>query len=336
MKWQMVLHGIFYRVTTKQMSKWDYDVVVYLNTLPKIKNHNIKVQIMRAFAEGASKHGARCLITETMPDRKLYHTRLAVILGWVGMSYSGPHIYFRESVINKQRDNGAKVMSIDGSCFKFHHQHENMWLRYSLDSVFWNTGNYANKNSSDQHWNMIKSSLGLEAIPWSNGGDYILICLQRDNGWNAKGFDQELWLKKSIKTIREYTNELIKVRAHPGDLNRDRTKTKHNWSWVNSIEGVELIDSINVTLHQSMKAARCAVFYNSSSSVLSVLKGIPTFVSEESAVTWAVANHDIKYIMDPQKPDRSQWLRDLGQAHWTIDQSRMGLVYKHFEKYLPA
>ena len=315
---------------------WDYDVVVYLNTLPKIKNHNIKVQIMRAFAEGAIKSGARCLISESVTDRKLYRTRLAVILGWVGMSYSGPHIYFRESIINKQQDDGAKVMSIDGSCFKFHHQHENMWLRYSLDSVFWNTGNYGNQNSSAQHWNMIKNTLGITVTPWSNGGENILICLQRDNGWNAKGFDQEVWLKKTIKKIRSLTNEPIRVRAHPGDLNRDRTKTKHDWSWVNQIEGVSLIDSINVTLHQSMKTARCAVFYNSSSSVLSVLKGIPTFVSEESAVTWSVANTNLKNILQPSMPDRSQWLHDLGQAHWTIDQSRNGDIYRHFEKYLPA
>ena len=315
---------------------WDYDVVVYLNTLPRIKNHNIKVQIMRAFAEGAIKSGARCLISESVTDRKLYRTRLAVILGWVGMSYSGPHIYFRESIIKKQQDDGAKVMSIDGSCFKFHHQHENMWLRYSLDSVFWNTGNYGNQNSSAQHWNMIKNTLGISVTPWSNGGENILICLQRDNGWNAKGFDQDLWLRKTIKKIRSLTNEPIRVRAHPGDLNRNRTKTKHDWSWVNQIEGVSLIDSINVTLHQSMKTARCAVFYNSSSSVLSVIKGIPTFVSEESAVTWKVANTNLKNILQPSMPDRSQWLHDLGQAHWTIDQSRMGLVYKHFEKYLPA
>ena len=315
---------------------WDYDVVVYLNTLPRIKNHNIKVQIMRAFAEGAIKSGARCLISESVTDRKLYRTRLAVILGWVGMSYSGPHIYFRESIIKKQQDDGAKVMSIDGSCFKFHHQHENMWLRYSLDSVFWNTGNYGNQNSSAQHWNMIKNTLGISVTPWSNGGENILICLQRDNGWNAKGFDQDLWLRKTIKKIRSLTNEPIRVRAHPGDLNRNRTKTKHDWSWVNQIEGVSLIDSINVTLHQSMKTARCAVFYNSSSSVLSVLKGIPTFVSEESAVTWKVANTNLKNILQPSMPDRSQWLHDLGQAHWTIDQSRNGNIYRHFEKYLPA
>ena len=315
---------------------WDYDVVVYLNTLPRIKNHNIKVQIMRAFAEGAIKSGARCLISESVTDRKLYRTRLAVILGWVGMSYSGPHIYFRESIIKKQQDDGAKVMSIDGSCFKFHHQHENMWLRYSLDSVFWNTGNYGNQNSSAQHWNMIKNTLGISVSPWSNGGENILICLQRDNGWNAKGFDQDLWLRKTIKKIRSLTNEPIRVRAHPGDLNRNRTKTKHDWSWVNQIEGVSLIDSINVTLHQSMKTARCAVFYNSSSSVLSVLKGIPTFVSEESAVTWKVANTNLKNILQPSMPDRSQWLHDLGQADWTITQSRNGNIYQHFEKYLPA
>ena len=252
------------------------------------------------------------------------------------MSYSGPHIYFRESIIKKQQDDGAKVMSIDGSCFKFHHQHENMWLRYSLDSVFWNTGNYGNQNSSAQHWNMIKNTLGISVTPWSNGGENILICLQRDNGWNAKGFDQDLWLRKTIKKIRSLTNEPIRVRAHPGDLNRNRTKTKHDWSWVNQIEGVSLIDSINVTLHQSMQTARCAVFYNSSSSVLSVLKGIPTFVSEESAVTWKVANTNLKNILQPSMPDRSQWLHDLGQAHWTINQSRNGNIYQHFEKYLPA
>jgi hypothetical protein len=183
---------------------------------------------------------------------------------------------------------------------------------------------------------MVKNSLSLVDAPWSNDGDNILICLQRDNGWNAKGFDQELWLKKTIKFIQGRTDEPIKVRAHPGDLNRNRTKTKHDWSWVNQYHNVELIDSINVTLHQSMKTARCAVFYNSSSSVLSVLKGIPTFVAEESAVTWDVANHNLKTIMQPLMPDRTQWFCDLAQAHWSLEQSRNGDIYRHFEQYLPT
>ena len=318
------------------MTTWDYDVVVYLGSLPRIQNHNIKVQVMRAFAEGAKRCGVRVLVDENLRNRQVYNARLAVILGWVGMSYSGPHIYFRDSVIHQQDLTGGKVMSIDGSCFKFHSRHGNMWLRYSLDNVFYNTGNYANKNSTDKHWNMIKQSLGLSDSPWHNSGENILVCLQRDNGWNAKGFDQEFWLKKTIKFIQGRTNQPIKVRAHPGDLNRDRTKTKHDWSWINAYHNVELIDSINVTLHQSMKTARCAVFYNSSSSVLSVLKGIPTFVAEESAVTWDVANHNLKTIMHPVVPDRTQWFCDLAQAHWTLEQSRNGDIYRHFEQYLPT
>ena len=70
--------------------------------------------------------------------------------------------------------------------------------------------------------------------------------------------------------------------------------------------------------------------------MLSVLEGIPTFVSEESAVTWDVANHNTRQILDPQTPDRTQWLHDLCQAHWTIDQSRNGEIYRHFAPHLPA
>jgi len=318
------------------MTTWDYDVVVYLGSLPKVQNHNIKVQVMRAFGEGAARLGLRWLVDDNVANRQVYNAKLGVIIGWVGMSYSGPHIYFRDAVIHQQDYIGGKVMSIDGSCFKFHNTHENMWLRYSLDNVFWNSGNYGNKNSSNKHWNMIKSTLDLQEVPWSNSGENILICLQRDNGWNAKGFDQVAWLQKTIKKIRKLTDEPIKVRAHPGDLNRTRTKTKRDWSFVNKYNGVELIDSMSVTLHQSMKIARCAVFYNSSSSVLSVLQGIPTFVSEESAVTWDVANHNIKNILNPFMPDRTQWFNDLAQAHWNIDQSRNGDILKHFMPYLPA
>jgi len=318
------------------MTTWDYDVVVYLGTLPKIKNHNIKVQVMRAFGEGAANCGVRWLVDDNLSNRQVYNTRLAVILGWVGMSYSGPHIYFRDAIIQHQVSTGARVMSIDGSCFKFHKDHENMWLRYSLDNVFWNTGNYANRNSSSKHWNMVKSSLDLQEMPWRNSGNEILVCLQRDNGWNAKGFDQEEWLKKTIKKIRSYTDEPIKIRAHPGDLNRDRTKIKHDWTFVNQFNGCELVDSMHTTLHESMNTARCAVYFNSSSSVLSVLEGIPTFVSEESAVTWDVANHTLKNITNPLIPNRTQWFNDLAQAHWTIEHSSAGEIYKHFEQYLPT
>ena len=59
------------------------------------------------------------------------------------------------------------------------------------------------------------------------------------------------------------------------------------------------------------------------------------FVSDEDAVTYDVANYTTRDIENPRMPDRQQWLWDLSQAHWNIDQSRQGAIYKHFEPHLP-
>ena len=303
---------------------FDYDVQVCLGTLPKIKNHNLKVQIMRAFAEGAERAGARVLVTE---DRSFQNTRLAVMIGWVGMNFSGPHIYYRRDLIEHQKRNGGKIMSIDGSCFKFSHSGD-MWLRYSLDSVFWNEGNYANKNANNTHWQDISKSLNLQLAPWRTSGNHILICLQRDSGWNAKGFDQQAWLNKTVKIIRSQTQRPIRVRPHPANK-LDWTKIISNY------DNVTISDSVDTTLEQDLNNAWAGVFYNSSSSVASVLAGVPVFVSDVGAVTYDIANYTTRDIENPRMPDRKQWLWDLSQAHWNINQSRQGLIYRHFEPLLP-
>ena len=39
-----------------------YDVVVYLSSLPRISDHDRKAQILKAFAEGARRAGARVFV----------------------------------------------------------------------------------------------------------------------------------------------------------------------------------------------------------------------------------------------------------------------------------
>jgi len=303
---------------------FNYDVQVCLGTLPKIKNHNLKVQIMRAFADGAERAGARVVVTE---DRSFQNVRLAVMIGWVGMNFSGPHIYYRRDLIEHQKRIGGKIMSIDGSCFKFTHSGD-MWLRYSLDSVFWNEGEYANHNSDSSHWNAISSSLNLQMKPWRTNGDHILICLQRDSGWNAKGFDQQAWLNKTVKIIRSQSVRPIRVRPHPANK-LDWTKITQNY------DNIVISNSAVTTLEQDLQNAWAGVFYNSSSSVAAVLEGVPVFVSDEGAVTYDIANYTTRDIEGPRMPDRQQWLWDLSQAHWNIEQSRNGDIYRHFDPFLP-
>lgn len=275
-----------------------------------------------AFAEGVRQCGASVRLVE---ERQLSPARLAVMIGWCGHVGGGPHIMFRQSIVDYQRQNGNKVMPIDGSCFKFVND-STLWLRYSIDSIFYNEGNYANANSDGSRWRQISSEMGIALEPWRNQGNHILICLQRDGGWSSKGFDQDEWLRKTIKKIRKYSLRPILIRPHPG--------SKKEYEYWSGKDNIFVSDSINVSLHMDLKNAHAAVFWNSSSAVAAVLAGIPVFVNDVSSVAWAVANHDISMIENPSLPDRQQWLWDLSAAHWSIEHSRRGDIYRAFEQWL--
>jgi hypothetical protein len=298
------------------------DVNIYLGSLPKIKNHNVKQEVMMAFAEGARQCGATVKITQ---DRQLEPSRLAVMIGWCGHVGGGPHIMFRQNIVDYQRQNNNRVMPIDGSCFKFVND-ATLWLRYSIDSIFYNEGNYANLNSSGDRWREISSELGIELEPWRAQGNHVLICLQRDGGWSSKGFDQDHWLRKTIKQIRSQTTRPIMIRPHPS--------AKKDYNYWSSKDNIFVSDSTKSSLHNDLKGAHAAVFWNSSSAVAAILAGIPVFVSDISSVAWTVANHDVRQIESPIMPDRQQWIWDLSAAHWSMNQSRRGRIYRAFEQWL--
>ena len=294
-----------------------YDVVVYLSSLPRIADRNRKVEVLQAFAEGCTQLGLKTLL---QGNQQLAPTKLAVILGWVGQSIKGPHIQLRKDVIANQ-----KVMSIDGSCFKFADP-GSIFLRYSLDGVYYNTNEYANKNSGPEKWNQISQRLGLELRPWRVVGDHILVCGQRDGGWSMKGTDMNQWVLDAVKQIRTTTARPIVIRPHP-----------KNPIDPNLFRGIpNLKFSRATTLQQDLHNAWASVFFNSSSCVASVLAGVPVFASDPDCVAWQVANHNLAQIEKPLTPLREQWLWDLSAAHWTDDESRAGLIYNKFKPFLPT
>ena len=294
-----------------------YDVVVYLSSLPRIADRNRKVEVLQAFAAGCNKLGLKTLLqdrTQVVP------AKLGVILGWVGQSIKGPHIQLRKDVIANQ-----KVMSIDGSCFKFADP-TSIFLRYSLDGVYYNTNEYANKNSSPDKWNQIQQRLGLELKPWRTNGDHILICGQRDGGWSMKGVDMNQWAIDSVRQIRQHTNRPILIRPHP--------KNPINQNLFKGVANVTF--SRNTTLQQDLQNAWASVFFNSSSCVASILAGVPVFAADPDCVAWQVANTNLTQIEKPLTLEREQWLWDLSAAHWTDNDSRDGLIYNKFRPFLPT
>lgn len=298
-----------------------HDVVVYLSSLPRIADRNRKVQVLRSFAEGAMSQGLSTLIQD---QRQVIPARLAVILGWVGASIRGPHIQLRQDVINHQAQSGHRIMSIDGSCFKFADPHS-IFLRYSLDGVYYNTNNYANQNSDDSHWTQISRALGLNMLPWRQSGRHILVCLQRDGGWSMKGVDMARWATETVTHLRRVTQRPILIRAHP--------KAPLDLGHLLSLPDVHKSTEGN-TLQDDIQGAWASVFFNSSSCVASILAGVPVIALDEDCVAWAVAGNDLNEIESPHMPDRTQWLRDLSAAHWTDEQSKQGQIIKKFHSWL--
>lgn len=297
-----------------------YDVVVYASSLPHIADRSRKMEVLHAFAQGVQAQGARVLLQN---DQSVVPARMAVILGWVGSKISGPHIQLRRSVIDYQLANGNHVMPIDSSCFKFADPNS-IFLRYSLDGVFYNSNNYANQNSDSSAWNNIKQTLGIDLKPWREQGNHILVCLQRDGGWSMKGLDLNQWANQTVKQLRQITTRPIVIRPHP--------KFPVNLRELAQLPDVQI--SQGTTLEQDLSNAWAAVFYNSSSSVAAVLAGVPVFAGDNDCVAWAVANHTLNQIENPVMPAREQWLYDLSAAHWTDSDSKSGKIYQKFLSFI--
>jgi len=300
-----------------------YDVVVYLSSLPKIADRDRKVQVLTNFYYGLKQLNVNAYL-QYKPQ--IVDAKVAVILGWLGTKVAGTHLRLRKHVITQQTTLNRKVLSIDSSCFKFADP-TSKFLRYSLDGVYYSTSNYANKNSTSSKWQQLKKELNLDLAPWRQTGNHVLVCLQRDGGWSMKGEDIASWAETTIKQLRLYTDRPIVIRQHPSSyLDVNHLLTLKNVTVSNGKQ----------TLQQDITNAWASVFYNSSSSVASVLQGVPVFVSDRDSVSWDVANHSIANIENPKLPDREQWLYDLSAAHWDDNDSTSGRIYQHFLPYITA
>jgi hypothetical protein len=215
-------------------------------------------------------------------------------------------------------------MPIDGSCFKFADP-ASQFLRYSLDGVFYNSNNYANANSDERKWHMIRAQLGLELLPWRAQGSHVMVCLQRDGGWSMKGTNMTAWTDHTVQHLRTVTDRPIVIRPHPAH--------PMNLSHLTALPGVTESKK-GCSLQQDLAGAWAAVFCNSSSAVASVLAGVPVFATDSDCVAWSVANHDLTNIEAPALPDRTQWLNDLSAAHWTDSESESGAIYRHFLNFI--
>ncbi len=204
-----------------------------------------------------------------------------------------------------------------------------------------NDGNFLSDDSPGDRWEMLVKKFNVKYEPWrkSNPEDPILFGLQPKDNWSMNELDPIDWFNDVYKKLRPITKRKFIVRPHPNNVSNILERRK------------ELPDDIELQYTQknfvgdekkhyrfhfqeALNNCHAFITHNSTASVDSCVRGVPTFVTSDLALCWTVANKDLTKIESPDYPEREQWVNDLGYKLWSIKEIRDGTVYKRFKSKL--
>ena len=204
-----------------------------------------------------------------------------------------------------------------------------------------NDGNFLSENSPSDRWEMLVKKFNVKYEPWrkSDPSDPIIFVMQPKDNWSMNELDPIDWFKGVYEKLRPITNRKFIVRPHPNNVSNILEREKELPS------DVEIQYTKKHFVGDEKKYYRfhfqdviinchAVVTHNSTASVDSCVRGIPTFVTSDLALCWPVANKDLTKIESPDYPDRTQWVNDLGYKLWSIKEIRDGTVYKRFKSKL--
>jgi hypothetical protein len=176
-----------------------------------------------------------------------------------------------------------------------------------------NDGNFLSDNSPSDRWEMLKKKFNVRYESWrkSNQQDPILFVLQPSDNWSMNELDPIAWFKSVYEKLRPATDRKFLVRPHPNHVDAI-AKRKHEFP-----EDIELLIGKKHFIGDEKKFYRfhfqeaitnchAVVTHNSTASVDSCVRGIPTFVTSDLALCYPVANTNLNDIESPKYPDRTQ------------------------------
>lgn len=213
---------------------------------------------------------------------------------------------------------------------------DNFYIRLSWNSFFADEGLFPYDSTYDR-WNYLQKTFNIKVKDFKSRGDNILICLQEDqdaalNRLQYNGIAYPDYMVEVIKKIKKISDRKIIVRAHPQN------------DYVKNYLQRHLVDQSNIEwskqkevkpLEEDLNNAHCVVVYNSTSSVESILEGLPTIVLDSSGAASEVAMHSLEDIENRFKEkDRSSWLKKIAFQNWKGDELKDGYVWKLLKKLI--
>jgi hypothetical protein len=249
----------------------------------------------------------------------------------------------RRDLVERAKKKGIYIITFDGgllSSFGNTITHPKHHWRVALYSPM-NNGDFLSQNSPADRWEMLKKEFKVKYEPWrqSNPDDPILFVLQPKDNWSMNELDPIEWFKDVYKIVRPLTNRKFIVRPHPNHVALIEQRKKEFPTDVEVAIGQKYFagdDKKFYRFHFQEAITNChaVVSHNSTATVDSCVRGIPTFCTSDLALCWPVANQDLNKIESPAMPDRTQWLNDLGYKLWSTEEIHNGTVFRRFKSKL--
>jgi hypothetical protein len=248
----------------------------------------------------------------------------------------------RRDLVERAKKKGIFIITFDGglmSSFGNVHGPNHHW-RVSLYSPM-NNGNFLSDNSPGDRWEMLRNMFKVRYEPWrkSQPDDPIMFVLQPSDNWSMNELDPIHWFLNVYKILRPLTKRKFIVRPHPNHVVAMENRMGEFPDDVEVVIGQKYFNGeekkyYRFHFQEAITNIHAVVTHNSTAGVDSSIRGIPTFNTSDLALSWPVANKDLTKIENPEYPDRTQWVHDLGYKLWSEKEIRDGTVFKRFKAKL--
>lgn len=297
-------------------------VGIFYNSISNPAKFSNKVMLMDNFKTGVEACGDQVIEYKdnNLPNQPL---DAGFVLGYTLEDN------FRKKIINALSAVNTPRIFVDSNILHYSRP-EHEWHRYSMNSVYPNTGIYFFKDLDLTKWNRYSSWHNASVKPWRTAGEHILLLAQRPKGWNMFGNDQDAWLDQMIAEIRKYSQRPIMIRMHPGDGARFKQIEKLQKRYGNQISISE-----HTNIRDALVNCWCAVGYNSTPNVVSAIEGVPVYVQDPTH-SWAkdIAFTTLDQIENPPLPVRDNWLATIANIHWSNEEVKSGQLWTAIKDYI--
>jgi hypothetical protein len=298
-------------------------VGIFYNSISNPAKFSNKVMLMDNFKTGVLANGDKVVEfhSNQLPSQSL---NAGFVLGYTLEDN------FRKKIINALKEQNTASIFVDSNILHYARK-EYEWHRYSLDSVYPNSGQYFFGELDTNKWTTYSQWHNAELKSWRTAGKHILIFCQRPKGFNMF-VDQEAWLDTIIAKIREHSARPVMIRMHPGDGSRDKQIQK-----IQKKYGTTVSISTHDNICDALVNCWCTVGINSTPNVVAAIEGIPGYV-EDPTHSWAkdVAFTDISQLENPPLPDRTEWIDKIANIHWSNDEVKSGQLWAVIKAYISA